>query len=248
MVIVVIIIKQEKDLNNPVRLIMTKKEISIIIPTLNEEKTLARCLESIAGNSDIEIIVSDGGSTDETREIIKRHKDVKVVSSLKGRGVQMNTGASYSNGEILLFLHADCIISPRALLNIGDVFQNKKIVGGAFRIKLLSDKLPYRFIETGINLRSKLFKLPYGDQGLFVKRSVFMEIGCFKKMNVCEDLDFIYRLKKRGKIAILDEKILSSVRRWEMNGIVRTTFRNQFLLASYVIRQKAFNFFIFFRK
>ncbi|MDR4507916.1 MAG: TIGR04283 family arsenosugar biosynthesis glycosyltransferase [Candidatus Brocadiaceae bacterium] len=220
---------------------MKKKVISIIIPTFNEEKALKRCIERIVGNSGIEIIVSDGGSTDGTREIVRQYKGVKFVSSLKGRGVQMNTGASYSNGEILLFLHADCIISPIALLNIGNVFQNKKIVGGAFRIKLLSDKLPYRFIETGINLRSKLFKLPYGDQGLFVKRSLFMEIGCFKEMNVCEDLDFICRLRKRGKIAILDEKILSSVRRWENNGIVRTFLRNQFLLASYVIKQVMYN-------
>jgi len=216
---------------------MAKKEISVIIPTFNEEKTLRRCLENVVNHSGAEIIVSDGGSTDGTREIVNQYKEVKYISSPKGRGVQMNTGALYANAEILLFLHADCIILPKAILRIRDIFENKKIAGGAFRIKLLSDKLPYRFIETGINLRSRLFKLPYGDQGLFVKRSVFMETGGFREMNVCEDLDFICRLRKHGKIAILDEKIFSSVRRWEDNGILRTSLRNQFLLASFVIKK-----------
>ena len=220
---------------------MTQKEISVIIPTLNEEKTISRCLEDIVDDPHIEIIVSDGGSTDRTVEIAERYKDVKIISSPMGRGVQMNAGASYAHGEILLFLHADCILSTEAILNIRDIFENNRIVGGAFKIKLLSDKLPYRLIETGINFRSRVFKLPYGDQGLFVKRTVFMEMGGFKEMNVCEDLDFICRLKRCGKIAILNEKIFSSVRRWENSGILRTSLRNQFLLASYVTMHKIFN-------
>ena len=219
---------------------MTQKEISVIIPTLNEEKTISRCLEDIVDDPHIEIIVSDGGSTDRTVEIAERYKDVKIISSPMGRGVKMNAGASYAHGEILLFLHADCILSTEAILNIRDIFENNRIVGGAFKIKLLSDKLPYRLIETGINFRSRVFKLPYGDQGLFVKRTVFMEMGGFKEMNVCEDLDFICRLKRCGKIAILNEKIFSSVRRWENSGILRTSLRNQFLLASYVTRHKIF--------
>ena len=219
---------------------MTQKEISVIIPTLNEEKTISRCLEDIVDDPHIEIIVSDGGSTDRTVEIAERYKDVKIISSPMGRGVKMNAGASYAHGEILLFLHADCILSTEAILNIRDIFENNRIVGGAFKIKLLSDKLPYRLIETGINFRSRVFKLPYGDQGLFVKRTVLMEMGGFKEMNVCEDLDFICRLKRCGKIAILNEKIFSSVRRWENSGILRTSLRNQFLLASYVTRHKIF--------
>lgn len=215
---------------------MTQKEISVIIPTLNEEKNISRCLECIVGVPYIEMIVSDGGSTDRTVEIAERYKDVKIISSLMGRGVQMNAGVSCANGEILLFLHADCILSTGAILNIRDSFENNRIVGGAFKIKLLSDKLPYRLIETGINFRSRVFKLPYGDQGLFVKKSVFMEMSGFKEMNVCEDLDFLCRLKKRGKIAILNEKIFSSVRRWEKNGILRTSLRNQLLLVSYVTK------------
>jgi len=164
-----------------------------------------------------------------------------VVSSPMGRGVQMNAGASYAHGEILLFLHADCILPTNVLLNIRHIFENNHVVGGAFKIKLLSNKFPYRLIEIGINLRSQVFKLPYGDQGLFVKRSIFMGMGGFKEMNVCEDLDFICRLKKQGEIAVLNEKIFTSVRRWENSGILRTTLRNQLLLASYVTRHKIFN-------
>ena len=220
---------------------MSTIETSIIIPTLNEEKVINRCLETVVNIPGIEVIVSDGGSTDKTVEMARGYRDVKVVSSMSGRGIQMNTGSSYAHGEILLFLHADSILSREVILKIPCIFKNKSIVGGAFKIRLLSNRLPYRLIEAGINLRSKAIKLPYGDQGLFVKRSVFKELGGFGGMAVCEDLDFIWRLKKLGKITILDEEIFSSVRRWENNGILRTSLRNQFLLASYVTNYRILN-------
>ena len=125
-------------------MIIAQKEISIIIPTLNEEKNIRECLGSVAEVPNAEIIVSDGGSNDRTIEIVKLHKKVKVVSSPTGRGVQMNTGVLYAHGEILLFLHADCILPTNVLLNIRHIFENNHIVGGAFKIKLLSNKFPYR--------------------------------------------------------------------------------------------------------
>jgi rSAM/selenodomain-associated transferase 2 len=217
---------------------MSSKEVSIIIPTLNEEEVIERCLETVVNIPGIEVIISDGGSTDKTVEIAGGYRDVKVVFSIRGRGAQMNAGASYAHGGILLFLHADSILSREVILKIPCVCKNNSIVGGAFKIRLLSDRLPYRLIEAGINFRSRLLKLPYGDQGLFVKRSVFKELGGFGGMAVCEDLDFIWRLKKLGEIAILDEEILSSVRRWENSGILRTSLRNQFLLASYMLGRR----------
>ncbi len=217
---------------------MPTKEISIIIPTLNEESTISQCLETVVDIPGIEVIVADGGSTDSTVEIVGQHRDVKVVPSVKGRSVQMNKGAGSTSGEILLFLHADCVLSREAVLNVRNVLGSSAFVGGAFKIRLLSDKFPYRLIEMGINFRSKVFKLPYGDQGLFVKRSVFEELGGFREMPNCEDLDFICRLKKQGKIIILDERISSSIRRWVNHGILRTSLRNQSLLASYVLGRK----------
>jgi rSAM/selenodomain-associated transferase 2 len=217
---------------------MTPKEISILIPTLNEEKTIGQCLETVVNIPGIEVIVSDGGSTDGTVEIAGQHSDVKVVHSQTGRSIQMNNGAACARGEILLFLHADCILSREALLKIRHIFNSSKFVGGAFMIRLLSDKFPYRWLEMGINFRSKVFKLPYGDQGLFVKRTIFEELGGFREMPICEDLDFICRLKKFGRIAILNDRIFSSVRMWKNYGILRTSFRNQLLLYSYMFRQK----------
>ncbi len=217
---------------------MSTIETSIIIPTFNEEENIGRCLETVVNIPGIEVIISDGGSTDKTVEMAGGYRDVKVVSSIRGRGAQMNAGASYAHGEILLFLHADSILSREVILKIPCVFKNNSIVGGAFKIRLLSDRLSYRLIEAGINFRSRLLKLPYGDQGLFVKRSVFKKLGGFGGMDVCEDLDFIWRLKKLGEIAILDEDILSSVRRWENSGVLRTSLRNQFLLASYVLGRR----------
>jgi len=217
---------------------MSTIETSIIIPTFNEEENIGRCLETVVNIPGIEVIVSDGGSTDKTVEMAGGYRDVKVVSSIRGRGAQMNAGASYAHGGILLFLHADSILSREVILKIPCVFKNNSIVGGAFKIRLLSDRLPYRLIEAGINFRSRLLKLPYGDQGLFVKSSVFKKLGGFGGMDVCEDLDFIWRLKKLGEIAILDEEILSSVRRWENSGVLLTSLRNQFLLASYVLGRR----------
>jgi hypothetical protein len=132
-------------------------------------------------------------------------------------------------------------LSREAVLKVMNVFGSGSFMGGAFKIRLLSDKFPYRLIEMGINFRSKFFKLPYGDQGLFVKRSVFEELGGFREMPNCEDLDFVYRLKKQGKITIFDERISASIRRWENHGILRTSLRNQFLLVSYVLGRKNFN-------
>ncbi len=218
---------------------MTPKEISIIIPTLNEEKTISQCLETVVNIPGIEIIVSDGGSTDSTVEIAGQHSDVKVVSSLAGRSIQMNNGAACARGEILLFLHADCILPKEDVLKIRQIFDRGKFVGGAFQIRLLSDKFPYRWLERGINFRSKVFKLPYGDQGLFVKRSIFEKLGGFREMPICEDLDFVCRLRRKyGEIAILNGRISSSVRTWKNRGIFRTSFRNQLLLYSYMFRQK----------
>jgi rSAM/selenodomain-associated transferase 2 len=217
---------------------MTPKEISIIIPTLNEEKTISQCLETVVNIPGIEIIVSDGGSTDSTVEIAGQHRDVKVVHSLAGRSIQMNNGAACARGEILLFLHADCILPREDVLKVRQIFDSGIFVGGAFQIRLLSDKFTYRWLEMGINFRSKAFKLPYGDQGLFVKRSIFEKLGGFREMPVCEDLDFVYRLRRKyGEIAILNGRISSSVRTWKNRGIFRTSFRNQ-LLYSYMIRQK----------
>jgi rSAM/selenodomain-associated transferase 2 len=218
---------------------MTPKEISIIIPTLNEEKTISQCLETVVNIPGIEIIVSDGGSTDSTVEIAGQHSDVKVVHSLAGRSIQMNNGATCARGEILLFLHADCILPREDVLKVRQIFDSGKFVGGAFQIRLLSDKFTYRWLEMGINFRSKAFKLPYGDQGLFVKRSIFERLGGFREMPICEDLDFVYRLRRKyGEIAILNGRISSSVRTWKNRGIFRTSFRNQLLLYSYMIRQK----------
>ncbi|MDP6923793.1 MAG: TIGR04283 family arsenosugar biosynthesis glycosyltransferase [Candidatus Scalindua sp.] len=213
-------------------------EISIIIPTFNEEETISQCLETVIDIPGIEVVVADGGSTDRTVKIAEKHKDVKVVTSVMGRGIQMNRGAESSGGEILLFLHADCVLPGEDIFNVRNVIGSSSFVGGAFKIRLLSDKFHYRIIEKGINFRSKVFKLPYGDQGLFVKRSVFEQLGGFREMPNCEDLDFVCRLKKHGEIFILDERISSSIRRWKNHGILRTSFRNQFLLASYVLGRR----------
>ena len=126
--------------------------ISIIIPTFNEEETIGQCLETVVDIPGIEVIVADGGSTDRTVEIAGQYRDVKVVTSVMGRSVQMNKGVESARGRILLFLHADCVLSREAVLNVRNVFRCSTFVGGAFKIRLLSDKFPYRLIENGYKL------------------------------------------------------------------------------------------------
>ncbi len=221
---------------------MSTIELSIIIPALNEEKSISQCLDTVVDIPGIEIIVADGGSTDRTVELAGQYRDVKVVHSETGRSIQMNKGAGCASGEIFLFLHADCVLLREVVLGVRNLFEGSSFVGGAFKIRLLSDKFRYRIIEKGINFRSTVLKLPYGDQGLFVKRSVFEELGGFREMSNCEDLDFVCCLKKQGKIIIRDERISSSIRRWESHGVLRTSLRNQFLLVSYVLGRKNFKY------
>ncbi|MCP5004544.1 MAG: glycosyltransferase family 2 protein [Planctomycetes bacterium] len=217
---------------------MRQESVSIIIPTLNEEKNIKRCLKTLVNITGIEVIIVDGGSTDRTVQIARGYKGVKVVSSFRGRGVQMNFGASISHGDTLLFLHADCILSEEIVLNLPQVIENSLAVGGAFKMKLLSERFAYRMVEVGINFRSRIFKLPYGDQGMFVQRTLFNKMGGFRKMNVCEDLDFIWRLKRYGRITILDKEIRASVRRWGNKGFIRTSLRNQLLLTAYLLGRR----------
>ena len=205
--------------------------ICVIIPVLNEAKVIERNLRDLNKNLITETIVSDGGSNDATVEIASRF--AKVVRSNPGRGTQMNFGAKAATSDILLFLHVDTILPDQWRERILSSMANEGVVGGAFSLSIDSDRLSHRIIAATANLRSRLTKLPYGDQGIFVKRSVFEKIGGFKDIPIMEDVDLMRRLKKSGKIVILDDKVKTSARRWEKEGIVYTTIRNWLLLTLY---------------
>lgn len=207
--------------------------ISVIIPVLNEEKVIERNLIDLNKNLITETIVSDGGSSDATVVIASRF--AKVVHSNPGRGTQMDLGAKAATSDILLFLHADTILPDQWRDRILSSMANEDVVGGAFSLSIDSDRLSRRIIAAVANLRSRFLKLPYGDQGIFVRRSVFEKLGGFKDIPVMEDVDLMRRLKKSGKVVILGDKVKTSARRWEREGVLYSTARNLLMLTLYYI-------------
>lgn len=231
-------------------------KLSIIIPTLNEEYSIEKNLPSIKLNltsvfsfqpSAFEIIVADGGSEDRTVEIARRFAD-KVSISSAGRGMQMNSGARISTGDWLLFLHADSVVSASGIRRMLNIINNEprtpnseprtpnpesRLVGGAFRLKIDSDKIPLKIISSAANARSKLFNIAYGDQGIFVRRDIFYGIGGFPNIPIMEDVEFVTKLKKSGKFVIHPEYITVSSRRWDREGMIYCTLRNWILILLY---------------
>ena len=208
--------------------------ISVIIPSLDEEITIGQCIESARREPGyIEVIVADGGSVDGTLEIIGKLNHVVLVESPKGRGLQMNRGAGAATGDIYVFLHADTILDRGWSNEIMTTLGNDEVVGGAFTLAIDSPEWQYRLIERMVRIRCALWKLPYGDQGIFVRRSVFEKIGGYKNIPLMEDVDFIERTKRSGRISILPKKALTSHRRWEKEGWVQTTLLNQLIMIMY---------------
>lgn len=195
-------------------------KISIVIPCLNEsafiEKTLAH-LHSLTGS--FEFIVVDGGSTDETTEIVRKFGSVQLISSEKGRGVQMNRGAQIAKGEILLFLHADTYPPADTYISIITAFQQTKIVAGSFYLKFDHENWALKIYTWMSRFNFSLFT--YGDHGIFVKKKVFKEIGGYKEIPFMEDVEIQSRLKELGKFKKLDTAVLTSARRFLLTGPVR---------------------------
>lgn len=202
--------------------------ISIVIAALNEEKFIVRCIEAVhAEGCDCEIIVADGGSRDKTTATACGYQGIEVVVSPKGRGRQMNAGASKARGEILLFLHADTTLEHGWSEAIRSVLAEPSVIGGAFSFCIDNPAMKYRLVEAWVRLRCLIFRLPYGDQAIFIRKTAFQELGGYREIPLMEDVDIIGRMKKLGSISILQKKAVTSGRRWVRKGILRTAAINQ---------------------
>lgn len=207
--------------------------ISIVMPVLNEEAIIEDTIRSL-NDSRLELIIVDGGSQDRTASIVSKY-NVRLISSIPGRGRQMNYGARYAASDILLFLHADSKITDRGIDTLLKAMEDPLTIGGAFRLAINSRSPYLSFVALMANIRSIIFRLPYGDQGIFIRRSAFEEIGGYQDISIMEDIEFIIRLKKIGRIRILKEKVLVSARRWDKEGPIYITFRNWMLAALYLL-------------
>jgi rSAM/selenodomain-associated transferase 2 len=206
--------------------------ISIIIPTLDEAASIGRTLASIPDQEGLEVILVDAGSTDGTPELA-RARGARVVSSTPPRARQMNLGAAAARGDIYLFLHADTLLPDGFADHVRRVSANSSVAAGAFTLKIDSARTGISLVERAANLRSRYLSLPYGDQALFVTARRFWELGGFPLMPIMEDFVFVRRLARTGRIAIVDQPVVTSGRRWEHLGVVRTTLINQLVVLAY---------------
>jgi rSAM/selenodomain-associated transferase 2 len=195
--------------------------VSVIIPTLNEEKNIRTTLEALKPIAAYEVIVADGGSTDRTREICQS-LGANVLGSPCGRGRQMNEGARQAGGDVLLFLHADTRLPPTALDDVRTALSDDGNVGGRFDVKLDNNQWMLRVVGRLISLRSRLTKVATGDQAIFVRREVFEKIGGYPEIPIMEDIALSRALKRAGDVACLRSRVITSARRWEMEGVWRT--------------------------
>jgi rSAM/selenodomain-associated transferase 2 len=209
-------------------------KISIIVPTLNEEKDIKVAITSTESGKDIEVIVVDGGSQDNTVDITQR-LGIKFVFSSPGRACQMNVGALLATGNILLFLHADTILPLQFDDMVRDALEEPGVVAGAFNLRIDSSQLGLRLVEWGVRIRSHFFNLPYGDQAIFIKREVFEQVGGFPELPIMEDFEMMRRLQRIGRITIVQGAVLTSARRWLQKGVFKTTLINQIAIIAYFI-------------
>jgi uncharacterized protein len=203
---------------------------SIVIPVFHEGEHILSLIDRIQAMRPMEpceIIVVDGSPDLDTLQYLRERQDVRAVAAQVGRAKQMNRGASVARGEILLFLHADTELPPGALGKITEALRGSDAVGGAFDLGIASGKVVFRVIERASSIRSRLTRIPYGDQAFFVKKKYFDLIGGFREIPLMEDIEFMQRVKKRGgRIRILKDRVMTSPRRWEKEGTLFCTLRN----------------------
>jgi rSAM/selenodomain-associated transferase 2 len=205
------------------------KELSIIIPALDEEASLNQLLPELRGQFSGEILLVDGGSGDSTIEQGKSHGCL-VLRAPQGRGAQMNAGAARASGELLLFLHADTRLPRGFATEISETMSQPGVAAGAFSLAIDSPKKSLKYLAMAANLRAKAFGLPYGDQAIFTRRATFAMAGCYPEQPIMEDFIFIEKVKGFGRIIILESAVTTSARRWENLGLVRTTLINQLIV------------------
>ena len=215
-----------------------------MVPTYQEESALENCLGSLQGQAPpFEAIVVDGGSSDRTQEIATAYQvadstgilaSIRMVCSPeRGRARQMNFGAQQAGADILLFLHADSQLPPDGLQAVRHAMANTAAIGGRFAVSLDRHELPYNAIEWGMNARTRLTGCFTGDMGIFVWRSLFEQLGGYPQQPLMEDFELSRRMQQLGQVAYLPQKIVTSSRRWQQSGPLKTVALMQAIRVGY---------------
>ena len=204
--------------------------LTVIIPTLNAAEHLPALLEQINSCAD-EIIIIDGGSTDNTLEIAIKN-GVSLAIAEKGRGQQLKRGAEIANGQWLLFLHADSVFDEKWVDAVNYHMQDHKDKAGYFHLKFQEKGIRPYLLSLWVRIRCLLFALPYGDQGLLIHKDLYQQIGGYPKQVLFEDVAIIKRLG-RGRLRLLPAYIITSAKRYEREGYLKRGFKNLRLLQRY---------------
>ena len=205
--------------------------LSVIIPALNEAENIRHTIEHALDLNPHEIIVVDGGSTDDTRRIATE-LNCRVIDSPRGRAKQQNLGAATADGDTLLFLHADCWLDPDASRQMESSLRSSNLAGGVFCQRIEAPGIMFRLVEAGNTLRVCCTRLAFGDQGIFLRRDVFEELGRFPESRLMEDVLLMRRYRDWGRLALLPGPLHVDARRWHKHGVIRQTVRNWLLLAA----------------
>jgi rSAM/selenodomain-associated transferase 2 len=205
-----------------------KPSVSIVIPTFDEAEGIVGLLERLHFCfPGVEVVVADGGSRDGTPDRVGSL--ARIVVSEKGRARQMNAGARAVEGENVWFLHADCWPGERSVDLIVEALEDPAVVGGGFRWGLNGSKWYYGICTSLAHVKNKMRRNLFGDMGIFVRRAVFEELNGYAEIPICEEVEFTGRLKKRGRIVVLDEVLLSSDRRLLREGPLWAFIRNDII-------------------
>jgi len=216
----------------------TNPVITVIIPVLNEAEGingLISHLRDLEGGKDVEIVVVDGDPAGCT---IKAIHDAGVVTAIgeRGRAVQMNRGAALAEGDVLLFLHADTLLPRSAFTRIQETFQEADYTAGCFDLGIRSARKIFRITEHYVALRTRMTRIPFGDQALFIRRDYFDRVGGYREIPIMEDVELMRRIRGRGDvICIIPQNVSTSARRWEREGVLFTTCRNWMLQLLYFL-------------
>jgi rSAM/selenodomain-associated transferase 2 len=207
--------------------------VSLIVPVFGDTAAARALLASLGPRDDVEVVIVDGGRDTELEALAAMRADVRFVRTASGRARQMNAGAAVGKGRWLLFLHADSQLPPAWLEAIAEADRHGDVVGGWFRFRLASQAWQSRLVAELVAWRVRLFRLPYGDQGIFVRRDVFEALAGYRDMPLMEDVDFVHRLVRAGRIHEPALAVITSARRYERDGWFRRTTRNLALVTLY---------------
>lgn len=207
--------------------------ISVVLPVRDECGALEAALEH-ARAPGVERIVVDGGSVDGTADRARSLGAERVLECPPGRSLQLNAGLGAARGSVVLFLHVDTRLEHGWPGAIRDAIQDPRVAGGAFRLRFQSRRPVYRMLEWAVALRSRLGRLPYGDQALFVRRELLQRTG-IPPTPIFEDLDLVIRIRRAGRLVLLHQLAYTSPRRYERNGVLPTVARNNLALAAWLL-------------